>query len=55
MNVPITARLIQHLESVFPNQIPQNNITVEELRLLQGQQHVIEYIRSLYDNQSFEV
>jgi len=45
----ISEELIEWLEQTFPNQLPLDKVcTIEEIRYLQGQQNVIEVIKSTY-------
>jgi len=45
----ISEELIEWLEQSFPNQLPLDKVcTIEEIRFLQGQQNVIEVIKSTY-------
>ena len=40
---------IQWLEQTFPNQLPLDKVcTIEELRFLQGQQDIINFIKAAY-------
>jgi hypothetical protein len=53
-NIPsLTRELLDHLTDLFPNQLPANEVSIEELRYLQGQQSVIRKLEELY-NQDFE-
>jgi|TARA_R110001632_G_scaffold59239_4_gene144124 hypothetical protein len=54
-NIPsLTKELLQHLQDLFPNQLPAGEISIEELRYLQGQQSVIRKLEELY-NQDEEI
>ena len=45
----ISEELITWLETTFPNQLPsEKDFTVEQLRVLQGQQEVINVIKATY-------
>lgn len=45
----ISEELITWLESTFPNQIPtEKDFTLEQLRVLQGNQEVINVIKATY-------
>jgi hypothetical protein len=53
-NIPsLTEELLNHLKDLFPNQLPANEVSLEEVRYLQGQQSVIRKLEELY-NQDFE-
>ena len=39
--------LLEYLESVYPNSIPTKMVTIEELRVAQGQLEVLRVIRSI--------
>lgn len=53
--VIVNDRLLKHLLDTFPNRLPPNKtISIEEIRLLQGEQRVIEYLQSLNEDQSIE-
>jgi len=48
----LTQGLIDVLEEMFPNRLPEAHISLEELRYLQGQQSVIRKLaQMLEDNQ----
>lgn len=43
--------IINHLEEVFPDATPRNlELTIEQLRWLQGQRTVIDYLTSLNED-----
>ena len=44
----ISDELIGWLETTFPNTLPLNECTTEQLSFLQGQQNIIEVIKSTY-------
>ena len=46
---PIPQLLIDQLREIFPNQLPQDPVTIEQLRFLQGQQSVIQKLEDLYE------
>ncbi len=47
----IISSLLEELETNFPNHIPINtHVSLEEVRRLQGQQEVVQYIRNLVDD-----
>tara|TARA_B100001250_G_C19817208_1_gene799277 strand:+ start:12465 stop:12686 length:222 start_codon:yes stop_codon:yes gene_type:complete len=46
--------LINWLEDTFPDKIPPLRTTLEDLRYLQGQQKVIDLIKSTYEAEPFE-
>lgn len=48
-NLSITEGLIQELKELYPNKLPQNQIDIETLRFLQGQQSVIQKLESLLE------
>lgn len=48
----ISQGLVDVLEEMFPNRLPEAHISLEELRYLQGQQSVIrKLVQMLEDNQ----
>lgn len=49
----ITEALLGKLDELFPNKLPTNSITIEELAFLQGQRYVVDTLYSIY-NQQFE-
>tara|TARA_R110001632_G_scaffold14829_3_gene49610 strand:+ start:2203 stop:2382 length:180 start_codon:yes stop_codon:yes gene_type:complete len=49
----LSGELLSHIKDLFPNQLPANEISIEELRYLQGQQSVMNKLEELY-NQNFE-
>ena len=51
----ISPELITWLETTLPNKLPPSDCKIEELRLLQGQQQVIELIKSTYEASSIDV
>ena len=45
----ISEEQIQWLEQTFPNQLPLDKVcTIEEIRFLQGQQDIINFIKATY-------
>ena len=49
----LSKELLNHIKDLFPNQLPANEISLEDLRYLQGQQSVMRKLEELY-NQNFE-
>lgn len=44
--------LLELLETYFSNKIPRNkNITIEEVRVIQGQQEVLDYLRGIIEKE----
>ena len=44
--------LLELLETYFSNKIPRNkNITIEEVRVIQGQQEVLDYLRGILEKE----
>jgi len=43
----ISQGLLSHLDKLFPDTLPTHNITVEDLRFLQGQRRVIEKLKEI--------
>lgn len=44
--------LLELLETYFSNKIPRNkNITIEEVRVIQGQQEVLDYLRGTLEKE----
>ena len=50
----ITPELITWLEDIVPNKLPSLSCSIEELRYLQGQQKVIDLIKSTYESSTEE-
>jgi hypothetical protein len=49
---PVPLWLLEHLEEQFPNKVPLNqDLTLGDLKVLQGKQIIINYIRSLVDQE----
>jgi len=48
-NISITEGLLTHLEELYPNTLPLDEITIEQLRYLQGQQSVVRQLRAMYE------
>jgi hypothetical protein len=48
-NFNITVALLDYLEKLYPNKLPLEQITPEELSFLRGQQSVINKLRELQD------
>ena len=44
----ISDELIEWLETTFPNTLPMKDCTTEQLSFLQGQQNIINVIKSTY-------
>ena len=49
----ITDGLLNHLSAIYPNKLPLEQITPEDLAFLRGQQSVIDKLREL-QQQDFE-
>jgi hypothetical protein len=47
MQLIINDRLLRHLEERFPDKLPRSAGDIEDIRLLQGEQRVIDYLKSL--------
>jgi lysozyme family protein len=45
----ISVGLLDRLKEDFPNRLPTEQITPEQLRYLQGQQSIINYLDRLYE------
>ena len=44
--------LLELLETYFSNKIPRNkNITIEEVRVIQGQQEVLDYLKGILEKE----
>jgi hypothetical protein len=52
-NPTLSKEQLDYIMSLFPNKLPVNEISLEELRYLQGQQSVMRKLEELY-NQNFE-
>jgi hypothetical protein len=52
-NPTLSQELLNHIKALFPNQLPANEISLQKLHYLQGQQSVIRKLEELY-NQNFE-
>jgi hypothetical protein len=48
-DVSVTKPLIDRLKEVYPDRLPVDEISIEKLRFLQGQQSVITYLEALYE------
>lgn len=48
-DLSVTIALLKHLKERFPDTLPSHEITIEELYFLQGQQTVVKYLESLYN------
>lgn len=48
-NLSITKVLLDMLKEMYPNTLPVDDIDVEKLRYLQGQQSVIQKLEALYE------
>jgi hypothetical protein len=53
-NYGTNQELINWLEDTFPDKIPPLRTTLEDLRYLQGQQKVIDLIKSTFEAEAFE-
>ena len=51
----ITPELITWLEDIVPNKLPPLSCDIEDLRYLQGQQKVIDLIKSTYESSLIDV
>jgi hypothetical protein len=52
-NFNITVALLEHLDSIYPDRLPLEQITPEELAFLRGQQSVLQKLREM-QNTDFE-
>lgn len=52
----VITSLLLELEKYYPNKIPLNtsDVQIEDFRILQGQQDVIQYIRNLVEPEETE-
>lgn len=48
-NLSITEGLIKELKELYPDKLPQNQIDIETLRFLQGQQSIIQKLETLLE------
>lgn len=49
---PLNKELLKFLEERFPDKLPTKpNMTVEELRFLQGQRSVVEFLLDLFEQE----
>jgi len=48
-NLSVTEGLLKHLEELYPNTLPLDEINIEKLRYLQGQQSVLRQLRAMYE------
>lgn len=49
----VPLELLKALEEKFPDTLPDNlTVTVDELRYLQGNQHVIRFLKRQYEKQN---
>lgn len=46
----ITKNLIEKFEALFPDKLPSNRVTAEDVAFLQGQQSVINRMKFLYED-----
>lgn len=53
MQIIVSDLLIRHLTEIFPDKLPPKSASIEDIRILQGHQEVVEYIRSLKDEEDF--
>jgi len=44
----ITQELVDKLDALYPDKLPKDSITIEELTYLQGQRVVIDQIKQLF-------
>lgn len=51
MSIIISDRLLANLEEAFPDRMPPPGTTLEKLSRLQGQREVVDYIRSLQEDE----
>lgn len=49
----LTQHLIDSIKEIYPDKLPSDSITIEQLRFLQGQQSVIQKLEDLY-KETFE-
>jgi hypothetical protein len=47
----VTKGLIMWLKEVYPDRMPESNITMDELRFKQGQIAVVKTLESVYEDQ----
>jgi len=52
-NPSLSKEVLNFIQELFPNQLPANEISIETLRYLQGQQSVLRKLEELH-NQNFE-
>lgn len=52
-NPTLSKEVLTFIQELFPNQLPANEISIEMLRYLQGQQSVLRKLEELH-NQNFE-
>lgn len=52
-NPTLSIEVLTFIQELFPNQLPANEISIETLRYLQGQQSVLRKLEELH-NQNFE-
>jgi hypothetical protein len=50
-NKGINSKIIKHLEETFPNVLPLEFITEQQLSYLQGQQSVVNHCRGLLEEE----
>tara|TARA_B100000212_G_C27008905_1_gene378210 strand:- start:323 stop:505 length:183 start_codon:yes stop_codon:yes gene_type:complete len=48
-NLSISKALLDELKTSYPDRLPSQEITLEELRYLQGQQSIIQKLESLFE------
>lgn len=48
---PVDAELVEALQRSFPNKLPGRKADIEDLRFLQGQQHVISWLVRHHEEQ----
>jgi len=50
----ISLKILTHLEETFPNKLPTDPISPNELSFLQGQQSVINYLTRTFEEEQEE-
>tara|TARA_E500000178_G_C16856791_1_gene677753 strand:+ start:531 stop:713 length:183 start_codon:yes stop_codon:yes gene_type:complete len=53
-NPSLSVELLDFLKELFPDRLPNDQATLEDLRYLQGQQSVIRKLDELYNENLFE-
>ena len=54
-NLSISKALLDELKTSYPDRLPTQEITIEELRYLQGQQSIIQKLESLFEETLEEI